>query len=201
MSDAACCYIYYPPILLCHTYRYHHAHRAFRGSSAALLTVMKHELGLMQRLASLKHYFLCDRGDLLLAFVDMAEEELNKRAHEVSTVRLQTMFDLAVRTSSASTDPTSEDLRCLLDHRSLLGMLKHILRVPETMPAGVRRAGERVLPNMRPAGGGGSGGGTPREGAVNAAEQKLLQVTWSACECALTACMRMCIRCALHTIT
>ena len=143
---------------------------------------MKHELGLMQRLTSLKHYFLCDRGDLLLAFVDMAEEELNKRAHEVSTVRLQSMFDLAVRTSSASSDPTSDDLCCLLDHRSLLGMLKHILRVPETMPAGVRRAGERVLPNMRPAGvgaagsGPGSGGLTPREGGLHAAEQKLLQV-------------------------
>lgn len=144
---------------------------------------MKHDLGLMHRLASLKHYFLCDRGDLLLAFVDMAEEELNKRAHEVSTVRLQTMFDLAVRTSSASSDPTSDDLCCLLDHRSLLGMLKHILRVPETMPAGVRRAGERVLPNMRaasvsvaPGSGAGSGPGTPREGGVNAAEQKLLQV-------------------------
>ncbi len=50
----------------------------------------------MSRLSSLKHYFLCDRGDLLLAFVDMAEEELNKRAHEVSLVRLQAMFDLGM---------------------------------------------------------------------------------------------------------
>lgn len=92
----------------------------------------------------------------------------------------------AVRTSSAASDPNSEDLQCLLDYRSLLGMLKHILRVPETMPGGVRRAGERVLPNIKLAPFGGPGalpgalpgpGGmiTPRDAATNPAEQKLLQ--------------------------
>ncbi|DBA91460.1 hypothetical protein WJX77_003506 [Trebouxia sp. C0004] len=97
---------------------------AFATSSQALLHLLQHDLGLNNTLAALKHYFLLDKGDMLLSFLDTAEEELSKPASEVSVIRLQSLLDLAVRSSSAASDPTTEKLECFLDHRSLLGMLQ-----------------------------------------------------------------------------
>ncbi|KAL0053447.1 hypothetical protein WJX82_005855 [Trebouxia sp. C0006] len=97
---------------------------AFARSSQALLHLLQHDLGLNNTLAALKHYFLLDKGDMLLSFLDTAEEELSKPASEVSVIRLQSLLDLAVRSSSAASDPTTEKLECFLDHRSLLGMLQ-----------------------------------------------------------------------------
>jgi hypothetical protein len=43
---------------------------------------------------ALKHYFLIDRGDLLLSFLDAAEDEMAKPQQHVSLPRLQTLLDL-----------------------------------------------------------------------------------------------------------
>jgi hypothetical protein len=47
----------------------------------------------------------------------------------------------AVRSSSAASDPNSDDLSCCLDQRSLLGMLKHLYYRDES--AQVRRRAEK----------------------------------------------------------
>lgn len=67
---------------------------AFTTSSAALLQLLQQELGLNRTLAALKHYFLLDQGDLLVSFLDTAEEELSKPASQVSVIRLQSLLDL-----------------------------------------------------------------------------------------------------------
>lgn len=67
---------------------------AFARSSQALLHLLQHDLGLNNTLAALKHYFLLDKGDMLLSFLDTAEEELSKPASEVSVIRLQSLLDL-----------------------------------------------------------------------------------------------------------
>ena len=67
---------------------------AFATSSQALLGLLQHDLGLNNTLAALKHYFLLDKGDLLVSFLDNAEEELSKPASEVSVIRLQSLLDL-----------------------------------------------------------------------------------------------------------
>ena len=71
-----------------------HIQAAFEGSSLALLRLLQHDLGLNHTLAALKHYFLLDQGDLLLSFLDSAEEELAKPAGQVSVIRLQSLLDL-----------------------------------------------------------------------------------------------------------
>jgi hypothetical protein len=55
---------------------------------------MERELGLGSTLAALKHYFLLDRGDLLMTFLDTADGELGKPATEASLGRLQALLDL-----------------------------------------------------------------------------------------------------------
>jgi gamma-tubulin complex component 2 len=57
---------------------------------------MQRELGLGSTLVALKHYFLLDRGDLVMTFLDTAEGELAKPATEASLARLQAQLDLGV---------------------------------------------------------------------------------------------------------
>ena len=54
---------------------------------------MQQDLGLNRTLEALKHYFLLDQGDLLVTFLDTAEEELVKPASQVSVIRLQSLLD------------------------------------------------------------------------------------------------------------
>ena len=75
---------------------------AFARSSQALLHLLQHDLGLNNTLAALKHYFLLDKGDMLLSFLDTAEEELSKPASEVSVIRLQSLLDLGMDCAAAS---------------------------------------------------------------------------------------------------
>ncbi len=76
---------------------------AFARSSQALLHLLQHDLGLNNTLAALKHYFLLDKGDMLLSFLDTAEEELSKPASEVSVIRLQSLLDLGMDCAAATT--------------------------------------------------------------------------------------------------
>ena len=55
---------------------------------------MQNELGLPSLLLALKHYFLMDRGDLLMTFLDTAEDEMGKKLSSGSLPRLQTLLDL-----------------------------------------------------------------------------------------------------------
>lgn len=71
-----------------------HIQTAFTTSSAALLGLLQQDLGLNRTLLALKHYFLLDQGDLLVSFLDTAEEELAKPASQVSVIRLQSLLDL-----------------------------------------------------------------------------------------------------------
>ena len=43
---------------------------------------------------ALKHYFLIDRGDVIISFLDTAEDEMAKPKHAVSLPRLQTLLEL-----------------------------------------------------------------------------------------------------------
>ncbi|CAN0313744.1 unnamed protein product, partial [Discosporangium mesarthrocarpum] len=51
---------------------------------------------LFPRLASIKHYFLLDRGDLFEHFMDVAEEELNTAVDQISIPRMESLLYLAV---------------------------------------------------------------------------------------------------------
>jgi gamma-tubulin complex component 2 len=52
--------------------------RAFFFASSTLLKALRTECRLVDRLRSMKHYFLLDQGDLYVNFMDLAEEELKQ---------------------------------------------------------------------------------------------------------------------------
>ena len=85
-----------------------HIQAAFQAASASLLGLLQRELGLRQTLTALKQYMLLSQGDMLGAFLDSADEELQKSAVDVSEIRLQSLLDLgeACGCSTCSCGPT-----------------------------------------------------------------------------------------------
>jgi gamma-tubulin complex component 2 len=69
----------------------------------------------MERLKSIHHYFFFDRGDFFSHFIEGCEELLEKLTPEVSIQKLESLLEMAVRTSSAQSDPFKDDLSCELN--------------------------------------------------------------------------------------
>ena len=86
--------------------------RAFRFASSTVLELLLGEMQLVERLQSMKHYFLMDQGDLYVNFMDLAEDELRQEMRAVSKPRIEALLQLAVQTSCANLDPFKDDLTC-----------------------------------------------------------------------------------------
>uniref|UniRef100_A0A1J3CUD5 Gamma-tubulin complex component n=1 Tax=Noccaea caerulescens TaxID=107243 RepID=A0A1J3CUD5_NOCCA len=96
---------------------------AHEFASIELVSLIKDKYDLIGRLRSIKHYLLLDQGDFLVHFMDISREELNKKVQEISVEKLQSLLDLALRTTAAAADPRHEDLTCCVDRASLLTTL------------------------------------------------------------------------------
>ncbi|XP_011015009.1 PREDICTED: gamma-tubulin complex component 2 [Populus euphratica] len=96
---------------------------AYDFASSELLNLIKEKYDLMGKLRSIKHYLLLDQGDFLVHFMDIARDELTKKFDEISVEKLQSLLDLALRTTAAAVDPCHEDLTCCVERSSLLKRL------------------------------------------------------------------------------
>ncbi|KAL3027884.1 hypothetical protein AAZX31_03G081500 [Glycine max] len=96
---------------------------AYNFASGELLNLIKDKYDLTGRLRSIKHYLLLDQGDFLVHFMDIARDELAKKPDEVSVEKLQSLLDLALRTTAAAADPFHEGLTCVVERSSLLRRL------------------------------------------------------------------------------
>lgn len=52
-----------------------------------------------------------DQGDFFVHFMDLTEEELKKPVDDIVTTRLEALLELALRMSTANTDPFKDDLK------------------------------------------------------------------------------------------
>jgi len=86
----------------------------FAVASKALMTHLRTKVKLVERLRSLRRYFLLEQGDFLVHFFDSAHHELRKERSKVSKNRLATLLELSVRTSVSAVDPYHEELTCRL---------------------------------------------------------------------------------------
>ncbi|KAL6650995.1 hypothetical protein ACP70R_009920 [Stipagrostis hirtigluma subsp. patula] len=96
---------------------------AYDFASGELLTLMKDKYDLIGKLRSLKRYLLLDQGDFLVHFMDIAREELIKKPEEISAEKLQSLLDIALRSTAAASDPSHEELTCCVERSSLLKKL------------------------------------------------------------------------------
>lgn len=52
-----------------------------------------------------------DKGDFFVHFMDLTEEELKKQVDDIIPPRLEALLELALRMSTANTDPFKDDLK------------------------------------------------------------------------------------------
>ncbi|KAL2249191.1 gamma-tubulin complex component 2 [Sesamum indicum] len=96
---------------------------AYDFASGELLNLIRDKYDLMGKLRSIKRYLLLDQGDFLVHFMDIAREELIKKPDEISVEKLQSLLDLALRSTAAVADPYHEDLTCYVERTTLLKRL------------------------------------------------------------------------------
>lgn len=100
-----------------------HVEHAHKAAAAAALSLMRHEVGVSRGLAAIKRYFLAAQGDLFLGLMESGDADLNSVCGTVPLQQLQSVLDIAVRCSSAATDPAAAHLKAAYDHRSVLNLL------------------------------------------------------------------------------
>ena len=104
-----------------------HVQSAFDFANQELLDHLRTDADLLGHLRSIKRYFLLVQGDFLVHFMDSAHAELVKEAGAVSRSRTQRLLEMAVRTSSAASDPYHEDLACTIERWTLESALASVL--------------------------------------------------------------------------
>eukprot|EP00741_Cyanophora_paradoxa_P002064 tig00000545_g2000.t1 len=109
--------------------------RAHGFASAKLLGLLLEENQLLARLRSLRRYLLVGHGDFLVHFMDLAEDELAKPAHEVAVSKLESLLGIALNTSASAGDPFKEDLRCSVVSYTLIKQLVRVGKAAEMHPA------------------------------------------------------------------
>ena len=93
---------------------------AFEFAASTLLTLVMKEHLLLDRLRSMKKYFLLDQGDFFVQFLDVAESELLQDLESISRDRIQSLLAMSIQTNVP--DPFRDDLICdfaplsLVDH-------------------------------------------------------------------------------------
>ncbi|XP_077999830.1 gamma-tubulin complex component 2-like [Glandiceps talaboti] len=103
--------------------------KAHSYSSKMLVDLLMEERELLGRLRSIKHYFLMEQGDFFVHFMDIAEDELKKDVENIIRSRLETLLELAQRTSQANNDPFKDDLKVELSPYDLITQLLRILAI------------------------------------------------------------------------
>ncbi|CAK9804480.1 Gamma-tubulin complex component 2 [Anthophora plagiata] len=85
--------------------------RAYSEAAKTLLEVLIQENDLMGRLRSVKSYFLLAQGDFVVQFMNLCETELNKNMYDIVIHRIASLLEVALRMSTADSDPYKDDLK------------------------------------------------------------------------------------------
>ncbi|XP_037799701.1 gamma-tubulin complex component 2-like isoform X4 [Penaeus monodon] len=103
--------------------------RTYSFASKRLLELLMKEKDLMGRLRSVKHYFLLDQGDFVVQLMSLCEDELSKNIDDVLPTRLESLLELALRTSAANNDLYKDDIQCDLQPITLMNQMLRILSI------------------------------------------------------------------------
>ncbi|KAJ3607947.1 hypothetical protein NHX12_024998 [Muraenolepis orangiensis] len=103
--------------------------KAYNYASKVLLNFLMEEKELVLHLRSIKHYFLMDKGDFFVHFMDLTEEELKKPVDDIVPSRLETLLELALRMSTANIDPFKDDLKIELMPHNVITQLLRVLAI------------------------------------------------------------------------
>merc|ERR1712226_1469260 len=103
--------------------------RAYTIASRNLLDLLVKDRDLIGHLKSVEHYFLLDQGDFVVQFFDVCGEELCQNVDSVEPTRLESLLELALRTSVANSDPYKDNVRVELLPYDLIYQMSKILSI------------------------------------------------------------------------
>lgn len=103
--------------------------KAHSFASALLLNLLVKDRDLIGHLRSMKKYFLMEQGDFLVQFLDLCEKELSQPVDQVEPARLDSLLELALRTSSANYDQYKDNLCVALLPYDLMFQMGKILAI------------------------------------------------------------------------
>lgn len=103
--------------------------KAYSYASETLLHVLMQDYDLLGRLKSVKYYFFLNAGDFILHFLSLCGAELVKNVDDVMPSRLESLLELALRTSTANADPFKDDLGLELLSYDLTTQMVRILSI------------------------------------------------------------------------
>ena len=66
-----------------------------------------------------------DQGDFFVHFMDLTEEELRNPVEDIILTRLEALLELALRMSTANTDPFKDDLKVSSVYHHGTSLLQH----------------------------------------------------------------------------
>ncbi|UJR27736.1 hypothetical protein I4U23_009013 [Adineta vaga] len=104
---------------------------AYKYASEILLDLILNKYHLIERFQTLKHYFLIDKGDYIVQFMDSAEDELTKRARDIDENKIQSLLDVSL--ALTSDDQYKDDVRIKMFHYDLISMLERIINIESSM--------------------------------------------------------------------
>ncbi|BHF76017.1 Gamma-tubulin complex component 2 [Sparganum proliferum] len=107
----------------------HQIDRAHAFASKSLLQLIINQRDLKGLLKSVKRYFLLDQADFIVHFMDAAASELRKPSSLISVQHLESLLELALRTSSADSDPYKDNLRVSAANCDLITQMLNVLQV------------------------------------------------------------------------
>ena len=102
---------------------------AYTIASRNLLDLLVKDRDLIGHLKSVKHYFLLDQGDFVVQFFDVCGDELCQNVDSVEPTRLESLLELALRTSVANSDPYKDNVRVELLPYDLIYQMSKILSI------------------------------------------------------------------------
>jgi len=103
--------------------------KAYATASKNLLQLLIADNDLIGHLKSVKHYFLLDQGDFVVQFFDVCGDELTQNVDSVEPTRLESLLELAVRTSVVNSDPYKDNVRVELLPYDLMYQMNKILSI------------------------------------------------------------------------
>lgn len=100
---------------------------AYNWANDQLNTLIIKEKQLLTLLRSMKGFFFMEYGDFFVHFLDATEKYLSEtRNRNVSIEKLESLLELCVKTSTASSDPFSEDLSCRVEDFTIFEQIQRI---------------------------------------------------------------------------
>jgi len=84
--------------------------KAHQFASTTLLQLLLNDRDLIGHLKSVKKYFLMEQGDFICQFLDLCESELSQPVDCVEPARLESLLEMAARTSTANSDQYKDNL-------------------------------------------------------------------------------------------